>query len=126
MIRKDQSVVVALKEALVLSLGRSLLEETQPANSFVEMLDTGARMQERQKAMTHLLSRREAIIDRAQYAALRGVLALEAGDLARAEQLFRAALRDWEKSPRNGWAIGFEFPYRAMVQEYLQKLAKYK
>ncbi len=61
----------------------------------------------------------EAISERAQYTALRGVLAVEAGDLAKAERLFRRALAE-------SAVLDLDFPYRGMVQEYLQKLTRFK
>ncbi len=69
---------------------------------------------------------RGAMSERAQYTTLRGMLALEAGDLETAERLFREALKLWKPKPDDPSVVGINFPYRRMAEEWLEILEKYK
>ncbi|MBI1917009.1 MAG: hypothetical protein HYS12_20055 [Planctomycetes bacterium] len=110
-VKKDQSGLPGIKEALSLSVVRLILASSTPPQ---RKFDPRQAMQAIVGDLDSLL---EAISERAQYTALRGVLAVEAGDLVKAERLFRQALAD----PA---FIGIDFPYRSMAEEYLQKLTK--
>jgi hypothetical protein len=59
---------------------------------------------------------------RAQYVVLRGLLAVEAGEVAKAEAYFREALRVWQPYPNNPSVHGADFPGRLMAQEYLRRI----
>src|SRR5262249_33317327 len=126
-VKKDQPPIVALEEALAVSVARAVLEDTTPPQTTLGLLLSGIRKPDPEQAVGgNLYNLFGALIERAQYTAFRGVLALEVGDLDKAEQLFRESLRLWRPYPDKPNFLGVDFQYRVMAEEYLEKLRKHK
>jgi hypothetical protein len=67
-----------------------------------------------------------AVGDVARSGVLRGLLALERGDVRRAESLFRGSLRVWGSAQLAARGEGIDFPGRRVAEEALLMLQQKK
>jgi len=118
---QQQTQALAVKDAIALHLSYLILQARSP-----RLLGSALQAEELRMGILELYSLLGMMGERAQSIALRGLLALEAGDLEKAERLFRRALTVWKPKPSDPSAIGVDFPFRAMAQEWLEVLEKYK
>jgi hypothetical protein len=122
---QPQTQALAVKDAMAICASKMILQERTP-----HLLAGTYLTWERRGGVWAMIGRLDSLLGmmgaRAQYIAMRGLLALEAGDLEKAERLFRRALTVWKPKPSDPAAIGVDFPFRVTAQEWLEVLEKYK
>jgi hypothetical protein len=123
----DQPRVVAIRAAVALGTGEIFLGLLRQKETILSPVLIGERLGKIQPVIFASLPRLLRSLQlQARCRTLRGILALEAGQVEEAAGQFRLALQLWQPVPNDPSVPGVSFPGRRIAQEWLQTLEKYR
>lgn len=130
---------VALRQTIAMCLAQLMLEHRSlgllplggapragAKQGEVHPVPTPVRIQELEMIIENLYRAHALMSDLADFLVLRGMVALEAGEVGRAEEAFGKALLVWRPKPGDDSVVGQDFLTRSIAEEWLQVLARHK
>jgi hypothetical protein len=112
---------VRVRELMALVVARRLLEESGGTRCLPELF---LRTVTRSEMRTRVASLEKILTREANLTVLRGLLALEQGEVERAEGDFRVALTLWKDAATAASGAGLDFDARPVAQGYLEWLGR--
>jgi len=112
-------LVVPVRVGMAFHVGRAVLSFPLKTAGVAEWV-TALRSQV--KTLDSLVAAAELLREEADWQVLRGLLALEAGEVAKAGQHFHAALDVWRSQTATVAGAGLDFPARPIAQEMLHRM----